>query len=60
MDQTLCKEIAIIDDDVIEGLEKFTVHLAFIQQVGVQVQLPMATATVKINDDDDSGKVVYT
>ena len=54
MGQALCKEIIIVDDNVTEVQEEFTVKLNLVAAVGVEVQFLPANTTVKITDGGTS------
>ena len=54
VDWPLCKEITIVDDEIPEELEQFSLQLVLNAEdtMGVQVKFDPNTATVKIKDDD--------
>lgn len=54
MGQALCKEITIVDDNVTEVREEFTVKLNLVDEVGVDVQFLPVNTTVKITDGGTS------
>ena len=54
VDWPLCMEITIVDDEIQEELEQFSLQLVLNAEdtMGVQVKFDPNTATVKIKDDD--------
>jgi len=52
MRRPLCKEITIVNDDIVELPEEFNVELTLEGAVGVEVSFSPITTTVKILDDD--------